>query len=216
MTGVRLSRVHHPVTTLGHGVRAGVWVQGCTIACAGCVSQDTWPSTGAGEVPVDAVLDWIGGLDGHLDGVTVSGGEPFQQPEALTELLSGARERFGPDLDLLVYSGYSLSRLRRDRDRRTALERCDAVVAGPYVRRLNAGQAWQGSSNQQLIPLTELGRSRYGPGSDRPAADRPTLQVGIDGDRIWAVGIPRRGDMERLEADLAAAGITLGEVSWRS
>jgi anaerobic ribonucleoside-triphosphate reductase activating protein len=216
VTGLRVSRVHHPVTTLGPGVRAGVWVQGCTIACAGCVSRDTWPATPDSEVPVDAVLDWIGGLDGPLDGLTVSGGEPFQQPEALAELLTGARDRLGPDVDLLVYSGYSLSRLRRDRSRRAALERCDAVVAGPYVRRLNVGQAWQGSSNQQLVPLTDLGRRRYGPGGDRPAGDRPTLQVGIDGDRIWAVGIPRSGDMERLEARLAAAGITFGEVSWRS
>jgi anaerobic ribonucleoside-triphosphate reductase activating protein len=214
MTVVRLSRTHHPVTTLGHGTRAGVWVQGCTIGCAGCVSQDTWPSTSDSEVPVVTVLAWLAGLPRPLDGLTVSGGEPFQQPEALAALLSGARAHFGAGFDLLVYSGYSESRLRRDAARRAALELCDAVVAGPYVERLNIGQRWQGSSNQRLVSLTELGRQRYGDVADD--LGRPRLQVGVEQERIWAVGIPRRGDMARLETRLRSAGITLGEVSWPS
>jgi len=214
MTVVRLSRTHHPVTSLGHGTRAGVWVQGCTIGCAGCISQDTWPSTPDSAVPVETVLAWLAGLAGPLDGLTVSGGEPFQQPEALAALLGGARAYFGPGFDLLVYSGYSESKLRRDAARRAALALCDAVVAGPYVERLNVGQRWQGSSNQRLIPLTALGRKRYGDVAEDPG--RPRLQVGVERERIWAVGIPRRGDMARLETRLRSAGITLGEVSWHS
>jgi len=214
MTVVRLSRAHHPVTTLGHGKRAGVWVQGCTIGCPGCISQDTWPSTPDSAVPVATVLAWLTGLPGPLDGLTVSGGEPFQQPEALVAILAGARAHFGDGFDLLVYSGYSESRLRRDAARRRALELCDAVVAGPYVERLNVGQRWQGSRNQRPIPLTELGRQRYGNVADD--LGRPRLQVGVEQDRIWAVGIPRRGDMARLEIRLRSAGITWGEVSWHS
>lgn len=214
MTVLRLSRLHHPVTTLGHGTRAGVWFQGCTIGCAGCVSRDTWPSTSDSEVLVATVLARLAELPGPLDGLTVSGGEPFQQPEALAALLTGARARFGPGFDLLVYSGYAESRLRRDAARRAALELCDAVVAGPYVERLNVGQRWQGSSNQRLIPLTDLGWQRYGDPSDD--AGRPRLQLEVGRDRIWAVGIPRRGDMARLETRLRSAGIALGEVSWRS
>jgi anaerobic ribonucleoside-triphosphate reductase activating protein len=205
MTAVRLSRTHHPVTTLGHGVRAG---------CAGCISQDTWPSTPDSAVPVGTVLAWLAGLPGPLDGLTVSGGEPFQQPEALAALLSGVRASFGPGFDLLVYTGYAQSRLRRDTARRAALELCDAIVAGPYVERLNVGQRWQGSRNQRLIPLTDLGRQRYGDVADD--LGRPRLQIGVERERIWAVGIPRRGDMARLETRLRSAGITLGEVSWHS
>jgi len=65
-----------------------------------------------------------------------------------------------------------------------------------------------------LIPLTDLGRQRYGAVADD--VGRPRLQVGVEQDRIWAVGIPRRGDMARLEIRLRSAGITWGEVSWHS
>jgi anaerobic ribonucleoside-triphosphate reductase activating protein len=214
MTGVEISRVHHPVTTLGYGRRAGIWFQGCTIGCPGCVSRDTWPATPERAVDVDVLLRWLAELPEPLDGLTVSGGEPFQQPKALRELLTGVRSwasgRPTP-FDLLVYSGYAVSRLRRDRLRSTALDLCDAVVAGPYVERLNVGQRWQGSGNQRLIPLTSLGRERYA----RIPDGGPALQVHVEDGRVWAVGIPRRGDMLRMEEWLRAAGVTFEEVSWR-
>ena len=37
-----VNRVHFPVTALGPGRRLGVWVQGCSIGCAGCLAHDTW------------------------------------------------------------------------------------------------------------------------------------------------------------------------------
>ncbi|MEU9853540.1 4Fe-4S single cluster domain-containing protein [Streptomyces sp. NPDC047974] len=211
-----LNKAHYPVTSLGPGTRAGVWTQGCTIGCAGCLSRDTWEADPATSVDVAAVTAWLSGLPEPLDGITVSGGEPFQQPEALAALLEWVRA-WGRDRpvppDVLVYSGYSLSRLRRDHPALLAL--CDAVVTGPYVERLNSpGQRWQGSSNQRLTTLTELGRERYGAEEDR--AGPPPLQVEVDDGRIWFIGVPRRGDMDRLADRLRSAGITLEGVSWRS
>ena len=108
MTSLRVSRTHHPVTVLGHGTRIGVWVQGCTIGCDGCISRDTWPADGGTAVTVDTIVGWLDGLAGALDGLTVSGGEPFQQPDALAALLSAvrawARSRSDP-CALLGYAG---------------------------------------------------------------------------------------------------------------
>ena len=56
---MRLSRLHHPVTTLGPGRRAGIWFQGCTIRCPGCMSVDTWPRRPERNVTVTSVLDWL-------------------------------------------------------------------------------------------------------------------------------------------------------------
>ncbi|WP_017237700.1 4Fe-4S single cluster domain-containing protein [Streptomyces sp. SS] len=215
--GLMLNKAHYPVTSLGPGTRAGIWTQGCTIGCAGCVSEDTWAADPATSVDVDALLGWIASLPRPLDGVTVSGGEPFQQPKALTRLLQGVDVwRAGQSLpiDILVYSGYSLSWLRKEHP--DILSACDAVITGRYVERLNRpGLNWRGSANQRVTPLTELGHERYGD-AEEPAAESPRMQVSVEGGRIWFIGIPHRGDMDRLDDRLRTAGITTGDVSWRS
>lgn len=213
MTELLLAKAHYPVTTLGPGRRAGIWTQGCTIGCPGCLSRDTWPADPRSAIPVATVLGWLRSL-GRVDGVTISGGEPFQQPAALRELLRGIRAWAPPGVDVLVYSGYAASRLRRSFG--DLLELCDAIVAGPYIERLNeaiGGLRWRGSTNQRIIATSVLGKERY---RDAERGDStPHIQVSVEDDRILYIGIPRRGDMERLTERLTLSGVHAGEVSWR-
>jgi anaerobic ribonucleoside-triphosphate reductase activating protein len=215
VTDLLLAKAHYPVTTLGPGRRAGIWTQGCTIGCPGCLSRDTWAADPSTALPVATVLGWLRSL-GPLDGVTISGGEPFQQPSALRELLLGVREWAPSGVDVLIYSGYAASRLRRSFG--GLLELCDAVVAGPYIERLNptdGGLRWRGSANQRIIPLSDLGRKRYRDAERGDASYTPHMQVSVEDDRIFYIGIPRRGDMERLTERLSLSGVHAGEVSWR-
>lgn len=121
-----------------------------------------------------------------------------------------------------MYSGRVFSQLARTAESRDILGLCDAVVTGPYVDRLNTGSSLRGSTNQQIVPLTALGQARYGP----PAGDResngdegPRVQVsvdeGVEGRRVYYIGIPRRGDMAHLEQAMERAGVHAGDVSWR-
>lgn len=218
MNRIAISRTHYPVSVLGHGIRAGIWVQGCALACPGCMSQDTWEAGPDHEVGVAELLTWISGLPDCLDGVTISGGEPFQQPEALATLLTGLRdmapERPRP-LDLLVYSGFAWSRLARSAAFRPVLEQCDAVVAGPYVERRNTGVPLRGSDNQVVVPLTRLGHERYGPEAlDEHPVGR--LQASVDAGQVWLIGIPRRQELHRWEQRLLDAGATFSGASWNS
>jgi anaerobic ribonucleoside-triphosphate reductase activating protein len=216
MARLAVNRMHHPVTVLGHGVRAGVWVQGCTLACPGCMSKDTWQPRPGTEVDVEAVLDWVRRLPAPLDGVTVSGGEPFQQPEALTELLTVLRElgtRTGAPFDLLVYSGYAWSRLSEATVNRPALALCDAVVAGPYVARRNTGVPLRGSDNQEVVPLTPLGRERYGDEALARHGGR-RVQVMTDGRELRLIGIPHRAELARWQAAAEAGGIIWEKPTW--
>ncbi|WP_328618148.1 radical SAM protein [Amycolatopsis sp. NBC_00355] len=214
MTAVRINRMHHPLTVLGHGIRAGIWLQGCTIGCSGCASRDTWDPGAGEEVEPSAVVRWLDSLDGPIDGVTVSGGEPFQQPRALAALLGELDEwrrgRDGP-ADLLVFSGYTHARLSARPDCADALSRCDAVVTGPYIESRNSGTELRGSDNQELVTLTPLGAERYGPFTDTPA---PAMQLSLETDVVRLIGIPRRGDLDRLRAELTARGITAEAVTW--
>jgi anaerobic ribonucleoside-triphosphate reductase activating protein len=212
---LQLNKAHYPVTALGPGTRVGIWVQGCSIHCAGCVSRDTWAPDPARAIEIDELMQWIDGLDGSpIDGVTISGGEPFDQPRALRALadaLSVWRHRRHDAVDLLCFSGYPLRRLRREHA--GLLGMFDAVIAEPYRRQEPTRLIWRGSANQRLVPLTDLGHARYDHHVDH-TPDRPPFQVAV-GDGVWYVGVPRAGDMERLLAATAAAGVRQGAASWR-
>lgn len=213
MTDLLLNRCHYPVTVLGPGVRAGVWVQGCTIGCHGCVARDTWAADGTTAVDVGTVMSWLSALPGPVDGITLSGGEPFQQPEAVRELLEEIhRWRGARQVDILAYSGHTLSYLRSRAGLAAIVELCDAVVTGPYVRGKPDGGLLKGSANQVITPVTALGRVRY----DSPAEGQPSLQVSVHDRKVYLIGIPRRGDLDRAAELMRAAGLAIEEASWRS
>src|SRR5690606_36357446 len=106
---VNISRVHFPVTTLGPGRRLGIWFQGCSIRCPGCISADTWDGS-AGATALAALLTEADAWVSQADGITISGGEPFDQPDALFEFLNHLKlER---NQDVLVYSGYPFEKIK--------------------------------------------------------------------------------------------------------
>lgn len=218
---IAVNKAHFPVTVLGPGRRIGIWMQGCKIHCPGCVSQDTWATDPGRETTVAHVLAWCrtiaqDGL-GDLGGVTVSGGEPFDQPRALAALLAGLiawRDTGGMDFDILCYSGYPLATLQKRHA--NLLAKLDAIIPEPFVETLPQTNLWRGSSNQALVPLSERGRARYAAFIDATAESfGKRIQAGVDRGRLWFVGIPARGDMTALEATCAERGIELSKVSWR-
>jgi anaerobic ribonucleoside-triphosphate reductase activating protein len=215
---IRLNKAHYPVTSLGFGRRIGIWLQGCTIGCPACVSQDTWAADPDREVELDILLSWCREVGAAgCAGVTVSGGEPFEQPAALAALIDGLRE-LGPlepgGFDILCYSGLPLSKLMRDHAE--ILARIDALIPEPFVATLPRGHLWRGSANQPLVPLSDLGWARYGGSMEALPAGKGQFQLTVDDECLWAIGIPDRGDMEKLEAAARERGIVLGAVSWRA
>jgi len=215
---LQLNKAHWPVTVLGPGRRVGIWVQGCSIGCRGCVSKDTWPKDSGKTIAVDDLIAWCRRVTAdRLDGVTLSGGEPFEQPAGLAAFVAGLhrwRERSALDFDILCYSGLPLRTL--ERKHAALLATLDAVVPEPYVDKLPLGNVWRGSSNQPLVPLSERGRVRYAPFVDRPAHQAgKQIQMAVEGGRVWMIGIPDRGDMTRVEEICASRGLALADVSWR-
>ncbi|WNG81152.1 4Fe-4S single cluster domain-containing protein [Mycobacterium sp. ITM-2016-00316] len=215
---IQLSRTHYPVTALGPGRRAGIWMQGCTFACPGCVSRDTWPAEGGSAHAVEDIVHWIGhlcGRPGGLDGVTITGGEPSDQPAALQQLvrgLAGLRADGAFDGDVLCYNGCELEEF---------LDRCpwaadgiDALITGLFRVEQPTDLVWRGSANQRLVALTERGRRVYADHMDRSTAN-PQMQFTVSGGKVWMIGIPRRGDLRRLELSLRSDGVALEEPSWR-
>ncbi len=200
---IGVNRVHFPVTALGPGRRIGIWLQGCSIRCPGCMSLDTWAPAKETEPVADVLArmsDWLP----EADGVTISGGEPFDQPHALEALLYGLRTtQCG---SILVYSGYPLSTLIERHPATLAL--IDVLISEPFDAACNEPALLRGSSNQRVTCLTERGaemwRTAVSSGEEAPGID---IVLGADGE-LWLAGIPRPGDLHRLSRALARNGVT--------
>jgi anaerobic ribonucleoside-triphosphate reductase activating protein len=201
-----LSRLHFPITTLGPGRRIGIWTQGCSIHCEGCMSRDTWKFTRSSETIRDVmerILPWLG----SADGVTISGGEPFDQAEGLLAFLRMLRTRF--DGDVLVYSGYSFEALRARYT--AALDYIDVLISEPFVAARATALPLRGSDNQRFRFLTSLGRSRFEAiANSRALMSAPALDAIITAEGEFSlVGIPRPGDLQRLDEILRDAGVRI-------
>jgi anaerobic ribonucleoside-triphosphate reductase activating protein len=149
---VRLHAVELGSRANGPGLRAAVWFQGCTLACPGCFNPDTHDAGGGYEADTESLAGDIAGAGG-IEGVSISGGEPFQQPEALEDLLRRLR---ATPLSILVFSGYTLERIRALPRGAEILANIDVLIAGPYVEARHLGRGLLGSANQRLHLLTSL------------------------------------------------------------
>lgn len=156
-----------------------VWLKGCALACPGCFNPHLWDPKGGTEVSVRALAERIHAVAG-LRGVTLSGGEPLEQPEAVIELLGRLERR----LDTVIFTGFSLEEIKADAKKAPVLACVDLIVAGRYVRELGSDQnLWAGSSNKGVHALT--GRIRV---EETPEA-RVEVFIGPDG-QATTTGFP--------------------------
>lgn len=204
---LRINRVAVPIGNLGFGQRAAIWVQGCTIACPGCIARHTWNRKGGEVMPVAELAELIELLEARgdrLDGLTISGGEPLEQADPVFELVHTLRNRawLGPDRDVLVYSGLEAHEL--DRRFGSRLEAFDVIVAGPYLDD-NSSDGLMGSRNQQVLAMTELGQKRY----SGVAQPRRPMEGLSNGDVVLLSGIPDADTNARFASLLAEYGLRM-------
>ncbi len=146
----------------GPGLRAAVWVQGCTLGCPGCFNPETHASAAGELVPVMRLCERIAVLAGSIEGITISGGEPLQQLPAVTALLRGIRR--STSLSALLFTGFTWEEVQRmGRRSPTAgpevLDYLDVLIAGRYDGSQRTATGLLGSVNKSVHYLTR----RYGP-----------------------------------------------------
>ena len=184
---MQVERIIAGVTTLGPGERVCIWVNGCSRRCEGCVSPELQSPKPENECDILRVLEKFN--LGPRDGVTVSGGEPFEQVSALTALVRYLRER-GVE-DLLVYTGYTLEELERradgEPDVRYLLDNIGVLIDGPYIREQDDGRGnLAGSKNQRVLYLNESLKPKYA----AYASETRTVQEFFMFPHLVGVGIP--------------------------
>lgn len=125
----------------GEGSRYVVFTQGCPHRCKGCQNPDTWDFTSGAEMEVAEIAE---DFRKHrlLDGITLSGGDPFCQQEeciALLDLL--------PDVNVWIYTGYDYEEICDT----PLAKRADVLVVGKFVKELRCEGKMFGSINQRII-----------------------------------------------------------------
>lgn len=175
----------YPLTALGPGRRLGLWVAGCPLACKGCITPQLWQHTAGRRLPVNALADYLAQLPLPLDGLSLSGGEPFVQPLALAALCRRVRQH-QPNWTVLAFTGYPLAVLQRQAATRVLLAECDVLVAGPYVANRPSHRPLLASANQRLHALTPAGVELQTQITVLPLAQ---ADVGSDGQQAWLFGI---------------------------
>jgi anaerobic ribonucleoside-triphosphate reductase activating protein len=150
MPELRVAQVVARTESEGPGWRFAVWVQGCSLRCPGCCNPEMFPQAGGVvETPGDLAAR---AARGDVEGVTLLGGEPFEQAEGCAAFARAARAL---GLSVMVFSGYTRSELRGRPDAEGLLDACDLLVDGRFERaELDPSRRWIGSANQRLHFLT--------------------------------------------------------------
>lgn len=179
------------ITRLGPGKRFGIWTQGCPRHCPGCMTPESQSMDGGYEIGTDELAEEV--LRSGLTGLTISGGEPFLQPAALSELIGTLRRT--ADIGVIVYTGYTYEELVRGTDeQQKLLSQCDLIIDGPYIDALNDGKGLRGSSNQRAVHITERYRDRLG----GFGAEGRAVEFFIGEEKTVMIGVPSRELLDRI------------------
>ena len=137
----------------GPGLRLAIFAQGCPHHCPGCHNPESHDFAGGSDMDTEKI---IARMDANplLDGITLTGGEPFEQPDACRILADAAHAR---GLNVWAYSGYTIEQLCAVPEKRRLLEACDVLVDGPFLlAERSLDLRFRGSKNQRVLKVAEL------------------------------------------------------------
>lgn len=185
MDKLNIYRICEKSSALGPGTRFVIWVQGCIQHCKGCITPQSRPLEINHLISVDTLAQSI--IESkNIDGITISGGEPFLQAKNLTKLLETVLTS-RPELNVIAFSGYTIEQLISDRAKKL-LHLMDLLIDGPYIEELNDGKGLRGSSNQRLHFLT----NKLLPFKEQLEKGGRNNEVILESNGMHIVGIPRK------------------------
>ena len=143
---IKSSRVNGP------GDRFVIWTQGCRKMCKNCYNPETWSHYRNNLIDIDLLVEEI--KNSSISGVTISGGDPFEQPEELFYLLREIKQLDLSD-GVIVFSGYTIDEIRVREELRKCLDYIDVLIDGLYIDQKRITNGLAGSSNQEFHFLTD-------------------------------------------------------------
>jgi len=181
MSDVVVAQIVDATRAEGPGLRTAVWVQGCTIRCRGCFNPHLFTFRGGTRVTPAALAARI--IAARTDGVTLLGGEPFDQAAALAEVAS---EVAAAGRSVMTFTGYEAATLQASGQVgvQALLAATDLLVAGPFrADLLDHTRPWVGSTNQEFLVLGD----RFPNILDGLAATPDRVEIRVDATGTVAV-----------------------------
>ena len=171
---------------LGPGNRAVLWVRGCYTHCKGCIAPEWQSPMPERYRTVESLVKGLVIENPAVEGITISGGEPFLQAKALTNFVRLCKQ--AKNLNFVVYSGYEYRNLLQNvvPSAVDLLNEVDVLIDGRYEKEKNQDQGLYGSSNQQVHYLTD----RLMDFDFSRQQRQVELRVGQD--ELYLVGVPAK------------------------
>ena len=194
---MKIARILYPIQSLGPGNRLCIWVCGCKRRCYQCANPELQYADPEKEVGLDLLIELITPQLREADGVTISGGEPFDQTEELAQLVDAI---FTFTKDILVFTGYSRKALEQRNDSATEhiLNSIAVLIDGEYIDELNNGETLRGSENQQIYYLSNSVRELY----DAYLKEGRKVQNIATSSGVFSIGIHNRNFISELRNNL--------------
>ena len=149
---IRIADIVQDSIVDGRGIRMTIFTQGCPHHCVGCHNPHTHDPSGGREVTISEIIDQMRS-NPLLDGVTFSGGEPFEQRKAIEHI---AHEAHRLRLDVWCYTGWTWEEIMPDPHKRGLLAYIDVLVDGRFILGQRSLELrWGGSKNQRVIDVSE-------------------------------------------------------------
>jgi len=113
------------------------------------------------------------------------------QAKALFELITLLKSI--KDIGVIIYSGFTLEELQKDGNSRNLLTVTDILIDGRYIKELDDGRAYIGSSNQHLYYLSD----RYkAVGQEYYSAQKRRAEIKFTLDKAVLIGVPSKNILE--------------------
>lgn len=149
-TPLQMMNIMNSSSVDGTGFRDVLFVSGCPHHCEDCHNPQTWDYHAGVRATLGEVYDKL--TESSITNITISGGEPFEQAEALYELVCAIKEN--TDKTVWIYSGYTYENILYDKNKLRLLEVCDVLVDGKFEKdNTELNLRFRGSLNQRIIDI---------------------------------------------------------------
>ena len=174
----------------GPGLRYALWVQGCSLRCPGCCNPHMFSAQKSNWMNISDIVEDIRKTKQQnplLEGISILGGEPVEQPQGLLQLCSEVQKL---DLSVMVFTGHLYTNLTQNPILYGFLSYCDILVDGPFeenqLEEEGQKRKWIGSQNQNIYILSDRYKHLEG---DWPT-DKNTVEIRMFNGEITINGFP--------------------------
>lgn len=177
---------------LGPHLRSALWVHGCCFSCKGCIAKEM--NAGPYKECTPEELSYIFLMVKDVEGLTISGGEPFLQARELAVMLDEIKNQ--RNYGVIIYTGFLKEELinNNNNDVQRLLRHTDILIDGHYIQELDDGKPYRGSSNQRINLLTD--RYKYIYDDYYNGTDKRNIEINVEKNNVYMVGIPSKDGIE--------------------